>query len=343
MKKSLVFLLVVVLGIFLLTGCLVKENLKEGNNVLTLSELRAKILENKDVWNDYDSHTTVYETEGIVVYQYTSNSDPTKNYIYIVDENGNGLKLTYLNSENHDGKYNIGDKIKVKGVPYYKTWSDPAIYELRMDIDNFGEIEVLEKNFGVPLSKSKNINSELTGNDFGNLVSFTGKYIKADNYSNKEFSVDGVTIVIDSHSVLPSLTEGSTYTIKGVVGQNYGYRVLVSDESWVTLIEQAPQEEVVVPPEYQGIIISEIQFKPTGTSNGAREWVELYNASDTAVNLKNLIITDGYGSYTFDNDYIIDPGEFVTLGSEATETQKIDIDWNDSNLALNKVSRSPPS
>ncbi|KLO24141.1 MULTISPECIES: hypothetical protein [unclassified Marinitoga] len=247
MKKILVFLLISILGLFLLTGCLVKEKIDDEKTVLSLSELREKILENKNIWNDYDSHETVYETEGIVAYQYTSNSDPTKNYIYIVDENGNGLKLTYLKAENHDSKYSIGDKIKVKGIPYYKTWNDPNVYELRMDIDNYGEITVVEKNVGVPLNKAELINSELSGGDFGNLVEFTGKYIGEDDFNNKEFSVINFELKIDSHSVLPDLTLNSTYTIKGVVGQNYGYRIFVSDETWVTLVataEEQPQPTV---------------------------------------------------------------------------------------------------
>ncbi|MBM7559557.1 hypothetical protein [Marinitoga litoralis] len=242
MKKSIIYLLVILMGVFLLSGCLTKEKMGEENNVLSLLELRNKILENKDVWNNYDSHTTVYETEGIIAYQYVSNSDPTKNYIYIVDENGNGLKLTYLKAENHDGKYNIGDKIKVKGVPYYKTWDYPNIYELRMDVDNLGEIEVLETNFGVPLDKAKQLNSELSGNDFGNLVKFTGKYTSDDNYNNKKFEVNNFEVIVDSHSTLPDMTPNSTYTIKGIVGQNYGYRVFVSDSSWATVVELSQEQ-----------------------------------------------------------------------------------------------------
>ncbi|KAF2955521.1 hypothetical protein [Marinitoga sp. 38H-ov] len=291
MKKSIIYILVTLMALLLLSGCLPKENKGDelGNNVLSLSELRNKILENKEIWNNYDSHEAVYEIEGIVSYQYTSNDDPTKNYIYIIDENGIGLKLTYLKKENHDGKYNIGDKLKVRGVPYYKSWGDPNVYELRMDIDNLGSIEVIEENYGIPMDKAKEVTSELSGNDFANLIKFTGKYTGSDEYNNKTFNVDDFNVIIDSHSDLPLLTPNSTYTIKGIVGQSYGYRVFVSEDSWVTVV--ATSEEQTQEPTMEASTIADIKneikenydLKTDGWDSGDTTKVPLRNIENAIV------------------------------------------------------------
>ncbi|NUU95403.1 hypothetical protein XO10_03695 [Marinitoga sp. 1135] len=243
MKKTLVFLLAGILGIFLLTGCLTKEKVEEESTdtTLTLAELRAKILENKDVWTDFNSHNTIYETEGIIAFLTISSNDPKYNIIYVVDENGeNGIDIYYLDKDEFGGKFNVGDKIKIKGIPYYK-YSD---YRMSVNVDG-GEISVVESNYGVPIDKAKIVTSALEEDDYGNLVNFTGKYIGDDDYSNKKFIVNGEEVWI--YKVFPvNLTLNSTYTIKGVVGQNYGYKVFVGDESWVTLVEEGSEEEITL-------------------------------------------------------------------------------------------------
>ncbi|BBE30720.1 hypothetical protein OSSY52_08610 [Tepiditoga spiralis] len=240
MKKVLTLSVLVVAILMVFTGCLPKT--KFGTATLkTIPELRTLIMNNKDTWTDFDAKDRLYETEGTVAYEYVSNSDSTKNYVYVVDDKGNGIKLSYLHKNEYENLFNVNDKIKIKGVPYYKTWDDPNVYELRMDISNYGTITVLEANHGIVLSSAKNQTSSLTGSNFANLIKFTGKYVDSDQFQNKNFTLaNGDTIVIDSHSTIGTLTPNSTYTVTGVVGQSFGYRVFTSDASWTTLLEAAP-------------------------------------------------------------------------------------------------------
>ena len=53
------------------------------------------------------------------------------------------------------------------------------------------------------------------------------------------------------------------------------------------------------------VVINEVLFDPTGSDTGL-EWVELYNASDSAVNLSGWqLYPDGIGYFYFPEDFSV--------------------------------------
>ncbi len=64
------------------------------------------------------------------------------------------------------------------------------------------------------------------------------------------------------------------------------------------------------------ILISEIMYAPLGDEP---EWVEIYNASEGAVNLKNWQISDAVSKVTItDKDFLIHPNEYLVLSKDSS-------------------------
>ena len=62
------------------------------------------------------------------------------------------------------------------------------------------------------------------------------------------------------------------------------------------------------------IVINEINYK-SSPANDSKDWVELYNAGNASVNLKNWIISDSgpEAGYTFTSDLVLSPGMFTVV------------------------------
>ncbi|MBN2458749.1 lamin tail domain-containing protein [Candidatus Woesearchaeota archaeon] len=62
------------------------------------------------------------------------------------------------------------------------------------------------------------------------------------------------------------------------------------------------------------VIITEFMYNPNAVTDTYGEWLELYNAGEDTVNLNGWSIQDeGTDSYTFSEDLIVIPGEYVVL------------------------------
>ncbi|HVR36152.1 MAG TPA: lamin tail domain-containing protein, partial [Methylomirabilota bacterium] len=87
-------------------------------------------------------------------------------------------------------------------------------------------------------------------------------------------------------------------------------RVLANGE-WSALVEA-----VFHPPQnFSGLFLTEIHYHPPdeGFINGNEfEFLELYNAGDTALDLSGLQFTDGI-EFTFPDDVVLAPGDFIVL------------------------------
>jgi hypothetical protein len=82
-------------------------------------------------------------------------------------------------------------------------------------------------------------------------------------------------------------------------------------------------EKNIIPGEREGsVIINEIMYDP---DEGYSEWVEIYNPSDRAYNLKNWSISDivpsPFKSFLTSNDIWIYPGEYFIISSDTTVLQ----------------------
>ena len=63
------------------------------------------------------------------------------------------------------------------------------------------------------------------------------------------------------------------------------------------------------------IIISEIMFNPSYASDTYSEWIEVYNASGSSVNLDGLVVDDDDGSSgTVESSAVIAAGGYALLG-----------------------------
>ncbi len=69
-------------------------------------------------------------------------------------------------------------------------------------------------------------------------------------------------------------------------------------------------------PDYK-IVINEINYNSSPTKD-TKDWIELYNAGRSTVNLKNWIISDGgpETGFVFPSDYILAPGMYIVVCRE---------------------------
>jgi len=314
MKKVLLVLSIAAL-ILALTGCpswFIKNEIEE----MTIPEIKA--------WID-DNGTNVDEmlvkTQAIVTYVYES-------YLFAVDNDNNGIKI-YSGGDPDLSIFKVGDKIGIVGTPY--KFNDLE-YEIDLTYSEEATISLLEEGVALPVPYVVPTDTTLTFEDFGKLVEFTGKYDSQPYHYL--FNNGSEQVYVFRFSDMPALTESGTYTVMGVVGvadvkKDDEYiptpMVFVWDANNVEEIETPVLPEAPAP---GTIIISEIHYKPTGTDPKAYEWVEIYNATDTAVNMGSVILTDEEGYFQFPSDFVLEPGNFVVVGTTVDATQGIDFAWN---------------
>ncbi len=276
---------------------------------LTIPEIKA--------WIDDNNATTTSEklvrTEGIVTYTYS-------NYAYIVDSGNNGIKV-YSDGNPDLSDYEAGDEVEVTGCPLLYYGDE---YEIDITVEK-GNIKKIGTST-LPDPYTLPVDSELSIDVFGKLVQITGKYNGQNTYGHYDFQNGTKVVEAVSYSEMPSMTVGGTYTVMGVTGYSYGYKLFVWDENNVTEIEipilpEKPQENTLA--------ITEIQYKPSGDEEPyPYEFVEIYNATNTDIPLGAVILTDGEGSYQFPNDFELGTGEFVVVGETIDASQNIDLSWS---------------
>ncbi len=80
------------------------------------------------------------------------------------------------------------------------------------------------------------------------------------------------------------------------------------------------------------ILINEIMFAPLGDEP---EWIEIYNASDDTINLKNWYVSDASSEVTITkSDFLIFPKEYLVLSKDSTILNFYDINSNIITLSL---------
>lgn len=62
------------------------------------------------------------------------------------------------------------------------------------------------------------------------------------------------------------------------------------------------------------ILISEIMYNPTREfgPDDSMEWVEIYNATNDAINLENCMVSDG-NNQIFLDEYVLEPGAYLVI------------------------------
>jgi len=90
----------------------------------------------------------------------------------------------------------------------------------------------------------------------------------------------------------------------------------------------------------EGIIFTEIMPNPAAVSDSYGEWFEIYNSSDTSINLSNWIVKSGSGEehviYNDNNLVPIQSGEYFVLGKNDDPTLNggLNVDYQYSNISF---------
>ena len=110
-------------------------------------------------------------------------------------------------------------------------------------------------------------------------------------------------------SIVLTVTCGLTYQVSIVLYNNDG-----STASNSTVIFYAPT--CVDCPDVGSVIITEILNNADGNDDG-KEWFEIYNTSDSAIDLQDWTVTDeGSNAFTISESLVIEAGGFLVLGEE---------------------------
>ncbi len=168
--------------------------------------------------------------------------------------------------------------------------------------------------------------------------------------SNFELGVDGyATLAFQSMDAEGNMVETemlnnptSPVTLTITCGLTYQVSVVLynNDDSTAandTTIFYAPA--CVDCPDVGSVIITEILNNADGNDDG-KEWFEIYNTSDAAIDLQDWTVTDeGSNAITISESLVIEAGGFLVLGEETDPTlnsgAEVDYAWGtDANLTL---------
>ncbi|MCH8942829.1 MAG: lamin tail domain-containing protein [Bacteroidetes bacterium] len=158
-------------------------------------------------------------------------------------------------------------------------------------IKNVGKISA--SSFAVNLYNDSNFDNVASANEL----------IFTQNYSNL---IIGDSVIVN-------------HTINSIQAGNYNIIAEVdftSDED--TSNNKSIDNFIVVrePNTFNNIIINEIMYSPSSTQN---EWIELYNRSDSVINIRNWSLSDNGTTVSITNkDFILAPKSFVVLSQDSS-------------------------
>ena len=159
------------------------------------------------------------------------------------------------------------------------------------------------------------------------LAPGTSEVAVAFSISNFELGVDGyATLAFQSMDAEGNMVETemldnpiSPFTITVTCGLTYQVSIVLynNDESTAannTVIFYAPT--CVDCPDVGSVIITEILNNADGSDDG-KEWFEIYNTSDSAIDLQDWSVRDeGSNAFTIFESLVIEAGGFLVLGEE---------------------------
>ena len=148
-------------------------------------------------------------------------------------------------------------------------------------------------------------------------------------FAFQSMNAEGTMIENDSYTITPNVpitltvTCGLTYQVSITLYGNGG----IAGNS--TVIFYAPT--CVDCPDVGSVIITEILNNADGNDDG-KEWFEIYNTSDSAIDLQDWTVTDeGSNTFTISESLVIEAGGFLVLGEETDPTlnsgAEVDYAW----------------
>ncbi|KLO22864.1 hypothetical protein X275_04905 [Marinitoga sp. 1197] len=307
MKKSLVFLLISILGLFLLTGCLVKENVDD-----ELIALKDGLVKFKS------GEITKIKSSGVIINLYNNTS---KNYTkaYIQSENSDAGVLLYWQDSSIKDKLTVGDLIEFEGA--IKVYNG----EIEIKPDNY---EVKEHNKDVTpkaltssLLEKWTINGDETTPNMI-LVTTEGTVLEIDSKTATLTVEDLQTnIIAYLYSGFSGVSQGDKIKVTGILKLYKGEWeiALISNDDYEMLYDYVAPAEV----NYSGI--AEIKS-------------EIVNGTTEFTDIEGIVVYKS-GSVAVINDattgiYIKEGMDNVSIGDQITFDATGYLDTNNGNIRL---------
>jgi hypothetical protein len=246
------------------------------------------------------------------VYFISPSSDTVDSYVYSANNNA-GYSDEKILMTKDNAVYNWGNAEKLNGTPGLKNSVSPLNYDVSISFLQFTptapqsgdsiSIKAVAKNVGLKSASNiiANIYCDVNGDSLGvpDEIIYSANQINIDScdsiFVGKNFYADTAGTYLFIAEILFAEDEK--------ISNNKSYKKIE-----VTEKPAAPQE----------IIINEFMYDPPPDEP---EWIEIYNRSDRALNLKNWKLGDNTSLITFINiDEIINPGEYVVISDDASIT-----------------------
>ncbi len=241
--------------------------------------------------------------------------------------NNEGYSDEKLIISGSDEPENWGNSISFNGTPGSTNSITPKEHDLAIEYFASNIVHPADGDEITISAKVKNIGASAAGqfevviakDANGDSIITSNEIIFSESYQN-----------INSGDSLVSIVN---YTIESTAVHNFICRVNYSpDEFTSNNIAHLLIEPVIPPTGYGGIVINELQFAP---QNGEPEWIELYNVTDTAVNLRNWQISDLTSSRVIsEEDLLIESGDHLILADDISIVNYYPWDLNYKSVAL---------
>ncbi len=284
--------------------------------------------------NDYDYNNGVYKTlipADVIVLKISDASfgtsgmaNTTSRDIYLINAQNQTIDTYLYSADNSDGypdekvildknnnALNWKNSTKLNGTPGTKNSVSPLDYDLRImfagivpaepKAEDFVKVTALVKNLG--RLATTNFSAEIFNDANNDSVGQSNESIYSNNYTNL---ASGDSIIIQKSIYVPSagdyhLIANANYTPDENTTNNKAFlKITVAEKPAVS----------------NEIVVNEFMYAP---SNDEPEWIELFNRSNRAINLKNWKVTDNSTTLTITtSDYFLNPGEYLVIASDAT-------------------------
>ncbi len=233
--------------------------------------------------------------------------------------NGKSLERVSITGESNDEENWKTAESKFNGTPGKINSVSPKNYDLRIDlIKPLKDYVIIGYPFQINL-KVKNIGLNLSSNYIIKIFNDINKDSSAqDNELQKQISGSSLSSYDSSlfNLSLSNIVKGDNYFIVFVETEND------DDLENNTLFFSAAGIEINEV--RNDIVINEIMYSPLRSEP---EWIELYNKSNKAINIKNYSIADDKDTVkVIENLVVLNPGEFFIVSDDSTISNFYNLD-----------------
>ncbi|MGE5354375.1 MAG: lamin tail domain-containing protein, partial [Acidobacteriota bacterium] len=234
-------------------------------------------------------------------------SDTLDSYSYSAN-NKEGISDEKINPDGNNSPSNWANSLLQGGTPGYRNSVTPRDFDLSLSAIRISPLypkhdEAIEVSLTVKNSGIKNAEDCL-------LEAFLNA--GGDSASSEKMLSEKISLQAKDSTLLrfkmPGLPGGS-YSITGIV--NFPDDEIPVNNKRIFNFSISPVEA-----KYNDLVINEIMFAP---SSGEPEWIELFNPTNSTVNLKNWKAADRVSQcYILQKNFLLKPGGFVVISRDST-------------------------